>query len=98
MEVARPFAGDSITAPHGLGFFLVNGTLVPKPFLEEVESQLQSVRLNCYDVTQVSDLFEPEFLDTLSATELSVLGDCVLVLIDKGSVPISLIAKAKDAA
>jgi hypothetical protein len=98
MEVAQPFAGGHIAAPQGLGFFLVNGTLVPKSFLEDVESQLQSVRLNCFDVTQVADLFEPEFLDTLSANELRVLGDVVLVLIDRGCVPISLIANAKEAA
>lgn len=98
IEVARPFAGDNDTAPKGLGFFLVNGTLVPKTFVEEVESQLSGARLNCFDVTRVSDLFEPYFLETLSAKELRVLGDVVLVLIDKGCVAISLTVNVKEAA
>jgi hypothetical protein len=98
IEVARPFAGGNATPPQSLGFFLVNGTLVPKAFLEELESQLSGARLNCFDVTRASDLFEPYFLETLSAIELSVLGDCVLFLIERGCVPISLTVNVKEAA
>ncbi len=97
-EAAGSFAGDRYTAPQGLGFFLINGTLVPKTFVENVESQLSGSRLNCFDVTRVSDLFEPYFLETLSTKELRVLGDVVLVLIDKGCVAISLVDNSKEAA
>lgn len=98
IEVTRPFAGDYEAAPTGLGFFLINGNLVPNTFLEEVEARLHRVRLRCFDVTPVSDLFEPEFLDTLSSKGLSVLGDVVLVLIDKGFVVLDLTVNAKEAA
>lgn len=98
INVTRPFSGDYATAPKGLGFFLINGTLVPNTFIEQVESQLHSVRLNCFDVITVTELFKPEFLDTLSANELSVLGDAVLVLIEKGVIALDLTVNVKGAA
>jgi hypothetical protein len=96
IEVAPQFV-DTTTPPDGLGFTLVNDNLVSNTFLEEVYFELQHTRLNCFDVTRVSDLFGKRFLDSLAEPEMDVLGECVLMLLERGEVPISLIDTKKAA-
>ncbi|MBK6593299.1 MAG: hypothetical protein IPG23_11435 [Burkholderiales bacterium] len=93
-----PQLASTTTPPNGLGFSLVKDVLVSNTFLNTVESELgHHLRLNCFAVTRVSDLFTQTFLDSLTPLELEVLGACVLMLIKKGSVPISLIDTEKAA-
>ena len=89
------FAGTSVPVEK-LGFFLIRGTLVPYGFLDTLTSELSSSRLNCHEVTRASDLFEDDFLKSRTAAELDVIGDCVLLLVEQGSVPFSLV-NAKEA-
>jgi len=90
------FAGTS--APTGpVGFHLVKDTLVPYSFLQDVEYELTEKRLNCFEVTKMSELFDEAYLTSLSGSELDVLGECVLLLIEQGTVPFSLI-NTKEAA
>jgi hypothetical protein len=85
-------------APSGpVGFHLIKNTLVPYAFVEEVQDELMYKRLNCFAVTKVTDLFTEEFLASLTPNELDVLGEAVLVLIENGLVPFSLV-NAKEAA
>jgi hypothetical protein len=90
------FAGTS-APPKRLGFHLIKETLVPDSFVEDVGYALSEERLNCFEVTKISDLFGDTYLESLSASELDVLGACVLLLIEQGTVPFSLI-KTKRAA
>ena len=83
---------DSTTPPKGLGFTLIKGILVSNSFLGEVERQLVD-RLNCFEVHRVTDLFTDSFVRSLTASQLAVLGECVLVLIEMGHVQITLIDK-----
>ncbi len=93
-----PELASSTTPPTGLGFTLVKDILVPNTFLNDVEYELgKHARLNCFDVTRVSELFSESFFDSLTSLELSVLGECVLMLIEQGNVPISLIDPKKAA-
>jgi hypothetical protein len=87
------FSGTSTTPPKGLGFTLVKGTLIPNSLLDDVDWELHQARLNCYEVTKVADLFTHTFLSSLTASERDVLGECVLLLIEQGRIPISLIDK-----
>ena len=96
ISLAPQFAGTT-TPPKGLGFSLINGALVPNSFLDEVQGEITYARLNCYEVTKVADLFEQTYLDSLIASEMDVLGECVLLLIEQGMVPLSLII-TKEAA
>jgi hypothetical protein len=96
INVAPEFAG-TVPPPKGLGFTLVRGTLVSHSFRDEVESQLQYERLNCWEVTTVNSLFTQHFLDSLTAVQQDVLGDVVMLLIEKGSVPITLVINSKEA-
>lgn len=90
INFAPKFAGT--TAPTGhVGFYLIKGTLVPYRFLGDLEFELTYKRLNCFEVTKISDLLEEIYLASLSESELDVLGECVLLLIDEGRVPFSLI-------
>ncbi len=89
------FAGT--TAPKGrYGFHLIHGILVPYRFVDIVEHELSRARLNCFKVTELSELFSHTFLTSLSPLEFKVLGGCVLLLIEKGYVPFSL-AEEKEA-
>jgi hypothetical protein len=90
------FAG-SFAPNQRLGFHLIGDILVPYRFVDEVECQLTHDRLNCFNVTDVTELFSDTFLRSLTPLELKVLGGCVLLLIEKGFVPFSLI-DAKEAA
>lgn len=84
------FAGT--TAPKGrLGFHLIHDILVPHSFVDKVERELSGARLNCFKVTNLTELFSHTFLTSLSPLEFKVLGGCVLLLIEKGSVPFSLL-------
>ena len=85
-------------APCGpVGFHLIRNTLVPYAFVEQVQDELMHQRLNCFAVTKVADLFTEEFLASLTPTEMDVLGEAVLVLIENGLVAFSLV-NAKEAA
>ncbi len=89
------FAGT--TAPKGrFGFHLMGNSLVPYRFVDRVEQELSHDRLNCFKVTNVTELFSHTFLTSLSPLEFKVLGGCVLLLIEKGFVPFSL-AEEKEA-
>lgn len=89
VEFVPQFAGAG--APLGpVGFFFVKDTLVPYSFLGDLEYQLTYKRLNCFEVTKISDLFEEAYLASLSASERDVLGECVLLLIEQGMVAFSL--------
>ena len=90
--VAPEFAGTTTTPPKGLGFSLIRDTLVSNSFRDEVTDELQHARLNCYEVTRVADLFEQTYLDSLTMAEMDVLGEVVMLLIEKGVVPISLVS------
>jgi hypothetical protein len=95
-ESVPSFAGKGV--PKGpVGFHLVKNTLVPYSFLQDLECELMNTRLNCFAVTKISELFEEAFLASLTASEMDVLGECVLLLIEKGYVPFSLI-NTKEAA
>lgn len=87
------FAGTATTPPKSLGFTLVKGTLIPNSLVDEVDWELHQVRLNCYETTKVADLFTHTFISSLTASERDVLGECVLLLIEQGRIPISLIDK-----
>ena len=91
-----PEYSDSATPPTGLGFTLISGKLVPNGFLYEICIQLQG-RVNCYDVIGLDELFTPYYLVSLTASEMAVLGECVLLLIERGDVCITLIDKKKQA-
>ncbi len=83
--------------PIGLGFTLIDDTLVPNTFLDDVDAALSPIRLNCFEVTRVADLFDEAFLASLTVLEREVLGGCVMLLLEKGLVPISLIDRRKTA-
>lgn len=74
-----------------LGFHLIEGILVPYGFVDDVEHELSHERLNCFTVTEVTELFSDTFLRSRSPLELKVLGGCVMLLIEKGLVPFSLV-------
>jgi len=96
LQVAPSFASTT-TPPKGLGFSLVKDILVSNTFMNEVSRELGShLRLNCFDVTRVSDLFTCTFMESLTPLEVEVLGECVLMLINKGEVPLSLIRKEQS--
>jgi hypothetical protein len=85
-------------APCGpVGFHLIRNTLVPYAFVEAVQDELLHMRLNCFAVTRVADLFTEEFLASLTPNELDILGETLLVLIENGLVAFSL-GNAKEAA
>ena len=85
-------------APCGpVGFHLIRSTLVPYAFVEAVQDELLHMRLNCFAVTRVADLFTEEFLASLTPNELDILGETLLVLIENGLVAFSL-GNAKEAA
>lgn len=95
-ECVPSFAGTAaLTGP--VGFYLIKSTLVPHRFIDDVEYELTSKRLNCFEVTKISDLFEDIYLASLTASEMDVLGECVLLLIEQGRLPFSLI-DSKEAA
>lgn len=95
-ECVPSFAGTAApTAP--VGFYLIKDTFVPYSFLDELGGELTYARLNCFEVTKLSDLFEKAYIASLTASELNVLGECVLLLIEQGIVPFSLINTKKVA-
>jgi len=96
IAVAPMFAGTT-TPPKGLGFSLIGSKLVPNDFLLKVESALMHIRLNCYETTAVDDLFAEEFLASLTASERDVLGEVVLLQIELGHIPLTLL-KTREAA
>lgn len=87
--LSPPFAGKD-PQPVGLGFTLIRQKLVPNALLEKVDRQLDYTRLNCHQVTNIRDLFEADFLESLTKTELDLLGDVVLIMIELGLMPITL--------
>ncbi len=84
------FAGTTATKGR-FGFHLMGNVLVPYRFVDIVEHELTGDRLNCFKVTELSELFSDTFLTSLSPLEFKVLGGCVLLLIEKGFVPFSLL-------
>ncbi|MBK9440753.1 MAG: hypothetical protein IPN53_05300 [Comamonadaceae bacterium] len=92
-----PSLAGSSPPTQRLGFHLIDGILVPYSFVRKVEHELSNDRLNCFKVTNVLDLFSHTFLESLTPLEMKVLGGCVLLLIEKGFVPFSLVDE-KEAA
>lgn len=86
-------------SPGRVGFHLIDSSLVPYSFVDEVEHQIQMTgdRLNCFKVSSVTDLFSDTYLTSLTLLEMKVLGGCVLLLIEEGAVPFSLIDERKAA-
>jgi hypothetical protein len=84
------FAG-AYAPTRRVGFHLIGNALVPYSFVQDVEYQLTYERLNCFKVTDVTELFSDTFLASLTTSELKVLGGCVLLLIEKGFVAFSLV-------
>jgi len=76
-----------------LGYFLINGLLVPFLFLEKIERDLD--RCDGYEpgcVLSAEDLFSLSFLQSLDAQERDVLMPCVLMVIERGGFPVNMFA------
>ena len=88
-EAVPSFAGSNAPLEH-IGFHLIKETLVPYSFILDLEAEIMHARLNCFTVTSVTDLISTKFLESLSPLQRSVLGECVMVMIEEGNIPFSL--------
>ncbi len=86
--------GIEIKDPDRLGYFLIDGHLVPFLFLEKLDAELDSCDGHEPDrVLSAPDLFSERFLASLDPDEREVLMPCVLMLIEWGCLPINLYAE-----
>ena len=83
--------GDEIPvpAPDQCGFYLMGNMLVPIAFLERVNQALQETMIPCATVLPLQEFFCAEFMASLNVYEKSVLGQCVLALLERGMAPMN---------
>ena len=87
MSKCSPDLGKIIKAHRRNGFFYIRGVVVSDHFLDRVERELQKTMLSYFGVTNAFDLFSSEFIGSLTGCQRAVLGDCVLLLLEQGRVP-----------
>lgn len=93
-----PDLADAIYAWGDSGYWLINGTLVPRSFLDRVEDALKNTLLTYGAVVKVESLFPTSFLTALDRTEQTVLGPLALMLIENGGLDIHFPTPVKRAA
>ncbi len=68
---------------YKLGFTLIGNYIVAHSFFHRVQLALRQ-KVNSFGVNPISDLFEEEFLDSLSNEEHAVLGQSVMLMLQQG--------------
>lgn len=81
-----------------LGYTLINDRMVPESFIQRVASELVDAPFCFEEVLRVIDIFEEEFLESLSALEREVLMPVVLHLLALGEVGFVWKSSAGEAA
>lgn len=97
MAKISPDLGKIIASYGRNGFFYVRGAMVSYLFINRVERELRKTMLGYFSARYVFDLFDSEFIGSLTESERAVLGDCVLLLIEAGRVPLDF-AEPKETA
>ena len=87
MTKGSPDLGKIIKAHGRNGFVNIRGAMVSYHFLDRVERELQKTMLSYFGVTNAFDLFSSDFIGSLTGCQRAVLGDCVLLLLEEGRVP-----------
>lgn len=90
--------GEDAKDPSKLGYFLINGHLVPFLFLKKLEVEFtRSVIYEPDCILSAEDIFSEFFLLSLDSQEREVLMPCVLLIIARGGFPLNLFAEIDDA-
>lgn len=97
IAAGSPELGEIIEAHGRSGFFSIGNNLVSHFFIDRVARELEKTMLSYFGVTNALALFDGEFLKSLTVSELAVLGDSVLLLIEQGRAPIDFAEQAEAA-
>ncbi len=74
------------------GYLLINGMLVPFPFIEQVKKVTEGTKISYGAVVPAERIVGAEFLRTLTGNERQVIGQVILHLIERGDVAINFSA------
>lgn len=66
------------------GYVLVSDHLVPYSFINRLEGQLGGMVFEYDEVHALEEIFDADFLLSLSSKERKLIGPCLLLLIEKG--------------
>jgi hypothetical protein len=76
--------------PEKCGYVLVDKCLVPLTFIARIKEELSDHQFDYGYVISESEMFEADFLQSLSEEERAVLMPCVLILIERGDLGFNL--------